>query len=235
MTTIMNELTNTISDLAVLRKKQSYAYTMNNDIEELLSQSNDIDDIEKTAQKLISDINEANTENNAALEIWEENAIFFLNNVISNISKNLINKDNLENLSFYILYVIQEMYNLTRAALKIKEIKEMESKGAGVETSETKTMELMTNDAETIRNKRRQRGLTLSLPDKRAHNTRASNIARQRLFRSTERMPIVTIGNNGGMATRKKRKKKYRRRNKTKPKRYKKQIKGRTKKYRMRY
>lgn len=232
MTTIMNELTDTISDLAVLKKKQSYAYAMNNDIEELLSQSNDI---KKTARDLISEINNENKQNNAALEIWEKNAIFFLNNVIS---KNLINKDNLENLSFYILYVIQEMYYLTRAALKIKEIKEMESKGAGVETSETETMELMTNDAEKTRNKRRQLGLTLSLPDKRDYNTRASNIARQRLLRSTQRMPIVTIdmiGKNVGMATRKKRKKKYRRRNKTKPKRYKKQIKGRTKKYRMRY
>ena len=205
MTTIMDELTNTISDLATLTKKQSYAYAMNEDIELLLSETTDINN---TAQELINYITyQGETyqdENNPAqLEIWEKNAIFFLQNVIdNNVSKD---DNNIDNLSSYIMYVIQELYNLTRAALKIKK---MQSIGTVVEP---RVIEEIT-DAEDSRKRRRQQGSIISLPDTSAPDTR-----------------------NGGMATRKKRKKKYRKHNKTKPKRYNKQIKHYTKKYRKHY
>ena len=242
MATIMDELTNTISDLATLTKKQSYAYAMNEDIELLLSETTDINN---TAQELINYITyQGETyqdENNPAqLEIWEKNAIFFLQNVIDKkVSKD---DNNIDNLSSYIRYVIRELYHLTRAALKIKR---MQSIGTVVEP---RVIEEMT-DAEDSSKRRRQQGLMISLPDTSAPDpsvpdtsapgtsvpgTSASNIAQKRLLRSSQRMPNVNSV-KGGMATRKKRKKKYRKHNKTKPKRYNKQIKHYTKKYRKHY
>ena len=282
MTTIMDELTNTSSDLATLTKKQNYTYAMNEDIELLLSETTDINN---TAQDLINYITYQDENNPAQLEIWEKNAIFFLQNVIDkNVSKD---DNNIDNLSSYIRYVIRELYHLTRAALKIKM---MPSIGTVVEP---RVIEEMT-DAEDSSKRRRQQGLMISLPDTSAPDTSApdpsapdpsvpdtsapgtsapdtsapdpsapdpsvpdtsapgtsapgtsapdpsvpgtsaSNIAQKRLLRSSQRMPNVNIV-KGGMATRKKRKKKYRKHNKTKPKRYNKQIKHYTKKYRKHY